>query len=211
MTRDEVIDILLNVQAYYPNFRVPNKTITVNAWYRILKDYEYKQVQEGLDAYVRSDTSGFAPGVGEIIDKIYAIYGNDGLNETSAWAMVWKAIRNSGYHSEEEFDKLPPVIQRTVGSPRQLREWAIMEDVDGKTETVLQSSFQRSFRVEQKRERDCNKLALGIEPRGNKKIEQRTRKELTAAEERMIAESAAVKAPDDMIKRVKEAWDNDQS
>lgn len=39
--------------------------------------------------------------------------------------------RNSGYHAEEEFARLPELIQKAVSSPGQLREWALSENVDG--------------------------------------------------------------------------------
>ena len=160
MTRDETKNILLYVQAYYPNFNVPDKTITVNAWYRVLKEYDYAHVQAGLDSYVRMDTSGFAPTVGEIIENIHSIFGSNDLNELEAWDLVWKAVCNSAYHAEEEFKKLPPLIQKALGSSNQLRNWAIMENIDGKAKTVLQSNFQRTFRLEQEREQAKNKLVL---------------------------------------------------
>lgn len=46
------------------------------------------------------------------------------LNELEAWSLVEKAIRNSIYNSQEEFSKLPPLVQKAVGSPNVLRLWA---------------------------------------------------------------------------------------
>ena len=87
---------------------------------------------------------------------------SDEFNETAAWSIVWKAICNSGYHSEEEFEKLPPIIQRAVHSPLQLREWALLENMDGKAITVLQSDFQRAFRTEQKKEKERSRLSADL-------------------------------------------------
>lgn len=42
------------------------------------------------------------------------------LNELEAWSLVEKAIRNSIYNSQEEFSKLPPLVQKAVGSPNVL-------------------------------------------------------------------------------------------
>ena len=44
MTRDETIEILMVVQAAYPNYKPHDKTVTVNLWYEMLLDYSYQQV-----------------------------------------------------------------------------------------------------------------------------------------------------------------------
>ena len=148
MTRDETIKILMVIQAAYPNYKPTDKTVTVNIWTEMLSDIPYEKVSTAVKAYIQTDTSGFAPSVGDVREKVRNIFAKkDELNETAAWSLVLKAIRRSTYYSEEEFAKLPPVVQRAVSSPRQLREWATLEDVDGKTLTVIQSNFQRTFRV----------------------------------------------------------------
>jgi len=76
----------------------------------------------------------------------------------SGWdrVLVAGALRNSVYGADDEFRKLPPAVQRTVGSPSQLKEWALM---DAETvQSVVASNFQRSFQVCQKREDDYQKL-----------------------------------------------------
>ena len=123
----------------------------------------------------------------------------DELNETAAWSLVLKAIRRSTYYSEEEFAKLPATVQRAVASPKQLREWATLEDVDGKTLTVIQSNFQRTFRVEQQRERERSKLSPDVlklmRPLNNPQIEDKP-KELSVEEQRMISEVHSSPAPE---------------
>ena len=153
MTRDETIKILMAIQAAYPNYRPQDKTVAVNVWAEMLSDIPYEQVSIAVKAYIQTDTSGFAPSVGDIREKVRDIFSKkDDLNETAAWSLVMKAIRRSTYYSEEEFAKLPPVVRRAVASPKQLREWATLEDVDGKAMTVIQANFQRTFRMEQKRD-----------------------------------------------------------
>ena len=41
--------------------------------------------------------------------------------------LVQRALRNSGYKSEEEFAKLPEACQRAVGTAANLKEWALMD------------------------------------------------------------------------------------
>ena len=41
MNRNQVIELLSTIQSLYPNFKVENKTFTVNAWFEMLKDCDY--------------------------------------------------------------------------------------------------------------------------------------------------------------------------
>ena len=70
--------------------------------------------------------------------------------------MVSKALRNSTYHAEEEFAALPPVLQRTVGNPSNLKEWAGME-MDT-VNSVIQSHVVRNYRAAVKSMRDDAKI-----------------------------------------------------
>ena len=79
-----------------------------------------------------------------------------GIAKPEAWSMVSKALRNSTYHAEEEFAALPPVLQRTVGNPSNLKEWAGME-MDT-VNSVIQSHVVRNYRVAVKSMRDDAKI-----------------------------------------------------
>lgn len=157
MTRDETIEILMVVQAAYPNYKPHDKTVTVNLWYEMLLDYSYQQVGAAVKAYIRTDKSGFAPSIGDIMDKIQMLFGDAQLDEVQAWRIVWKAICNSGNHADEEFENLPELIKKVVGSPGQLRQWAL-SNVDDKTISYWKSDFQRTYRTFQQRERELKKL-----------------------------------------------------
>lgn len=155
MTREETQGILMSIQAAYQNYRAPDKTIAVNTWYKMLSEYTYNQVSAGLKAYILSDTSGFAPSIGQIIDKIHSMSGQEEFSEMEAWALVSKAIRNSGYNSQEEFEKLPPLVQKAVGYPSQLRTWALDEDYN---EGVVSSNFIKCYRTIAQREKEMQKI-----------------------------------------------------
>lgn len=159
MTRDETINILMSIQAAYPSFKVPDKTVAVNTWYSLLRDYEYSQVSAALKKYIQTNKSSFAPSIGQIIDEISDIYSENEENEMEAWILVQKAIRNSTYHADEEFAKLPEIVQKAVSHPRQLQEWAIMENIDGRAWNVMQSNFMRTYRTEVEKEKNMRKLS----------------------------------------------------
>lgn len=195
------------IKTYFPRDNVLPTENAMRLWYEELKDIPYQLAHLALQKYVC--TNKFAPTIADIREQVAELknQNEEELNETAAWSIAWKAICNSGYHAEEEFAKLPPVIQRTVHSPAQLREWALLENIDGKTITVLQSDFQRAFRVEQQRERERSKLSPGVlklmRPINNPKIEG-GQKELRIKEQRMIEEQNLSQAPGNMIERVRE-------
>ena len=202
MTRDETINILMMIQAAYPSFKVPDKTIAVNTWHSLLREYQYSQVGTALKKYIQTNKSGFAPSIGQIIDQICSMCADDNVNEIAAWGIVLKALRNSTYHSEEEFDKLPPAIKRTVSSPGQLKEWATMENLDGRGLNVIQSNFMRTYRLEAEREKEKTRMNpdhLNLLPQNNKPSDR-----LTISEERVDAVKNTVQMPDRVRKRLKE-------
>ena len=161
MTRDETKKILMMVQASYPNFNPPDKTVTINTWFLLLKDNEYLAIEQALRTYITTDTSGFAPNIGQLLDKLYAIQSPQELNEMEAWSLVSKALRNGYYGAVEEFDKLPPLVQKAVGSPDNLRNWS-QTDVKA-IETVIQSNFMRSYAAIVKREYEIKKMPADVQ------------------------------------------------
>lgn len=161
MTKNEVIKLLMTIQTFYPNYRVDNKEFTINAWYTIIGDCDYKLMEKALQAYITTDTSGFAPNVGQLLDKLHLIQNPQELNEMEAWSLVSKALRNGYYGAVEEFNKLPPLVQKAVGSPDNLRNWAL---TDSKSiENVVQSNFMRTYRVVVNRAKEYQKMPKDIQ------------------------------------------------
>lgn len=204
MTKEQFKILVKAMKAVYtqPTF-IPDQD-AFDVWYSMLKDLDYAVASRAVKMYMQTEeTPPTVAGIRKQAAKLRADESDD-LNETDAWSLVWKAIRNSGYHAEEEFAKLPSVVQRAVHSPEQLREWALLENIDGKTVTVLQSDFQRTFRVEQQRERDRNKLSPDVSRLINVKpvfhVEKNKSNEIRREIEDM--ESKSVPAPDDWRDRV---------
>ena len=160
MTREETINLLMMVQASFPNYKVQDKTIAVNTWYTMLKDFKYQHLEMALRAYIMTDTTGFAPSIGQLISKLHSIAVPEELNEMEAWNLVRKAIGNGVYRAEEEFSKLPPLVQKAVGQAGQLREWA-KTDLNS-IETVVQSNFQRTYRSTLIRQKEIKKMPNDI-------------------------------------------------
>ena len=155
MTREDVQDLLAMIQGTYSNFNPQDKTATVNAWMMALEDFDRNQIAMAFKTYVRTETSGFAPTPGKLIERIASIKHLNDETETEAWMRVAIALRNGAYGSEEEYAKLPPIVQKAVGSAKQLRIWALDENFN---EEVAKAQFLRVYRTEAQREKDYEKM-----------------------------------------------------
>lgn len=159
MTREETVKIIRIMVDSYPNYKPNDISETVDVWQMMLEEYSYQEVSVALKAYILSDESGFAPSIGKLVSKIHTMTASQELNEMEAWSLVSKAIRNSGYNSVEEFAKLPPLVQKSVGLPSQLRAWALDENYN---EQVAMSSFQRAYKTELKRHEELQKMPQNV-------------------------------------------------
>lgn len=156
MTREQVGKLLMTIQAYYPNYNPPDKEITLNAWHIMLAEYPEELVLQALRACITTNTSGFAPDVGQIMSKIQTISQPQELDGMTAWGLVSKALRNGTYGAVEEFSKLPPLVRQAVGMPDNLKNWATS---DYQTiETVIQSNFLRTYETVVKRANEINRM-----------------------------------------------------
>ena len=163
MNREETLKVCLIVQSAYPHqyarFTDRERQAMSEVWNAVLADYTYPVVCAGVKAFIAADTSGFPPSPGQIIDKIHKLTEKpeNRLSESEAWSMVYKAICNGIYNAEDEFNKLPPVIQRAVGSADVIRAWAMEENVN-----VTQSNFQRSYRTVSEQAKEEAKLPQSV-------------------------------------------------
>ena len=161
MTKNEVVKLLMTIQTFYPNYQVENKEFTINAWYSIIGDCDYKPMEKALRAYITTDASGFAPSIGQLINKLHEVQSPQELNEMEAWLLVSKALRNGTYGAVEEFNKLPPLVQKAVGSPDNLRNWAQTDSES--IENVVQSNFMRTYRTVVNRAKEYQKMPKDIQ------------------------------------------------
>ena len=159
MTREETVKIIRIMVDSYPNYKPNNISETVDVWYMMLSDYDYNLVAMSLKAYILSDTSGFAPSIGQLVDKMKSITNPQELNEMEAWALVCDALSNCGYNYAEEYAKLPPLVQKAVGLPTQLQTWALTENLN---KDVVGSNFMRCYRIEVERQNEISKMPKDV-------------------------------------------------
>ena len=149
MNRQELLGIFAILEANYePQFAkrtALNKKAMVNLWEEHFMDKDYNLVKAAVNAYISTDTTGFVPNVGQINEQIRKLTSKEEMTEQEAVALIIKATRNGYYGAETEYAKLPPVLQRLVGHPSQLRIWAAMDESE--MQTVVASNLMRSYRA----------------------------------------------------------------
>lgn len=118
----------------------------VRNWHFFFKDDSYTEVLAAVQKIISSSQERFAPNIGMIREQMRKNREpKGGLSEQEAWELVKRALRNGLYGYKEEFAKLPPTVQRCVGSENMIREWAAMESET--LDSVVASNFMRSFRA----------------------------------------------------------------
>ncbi len=162
MTIKETVKLIAVIIEVYPRFmdgRDMENTATL--WQKIFSADAYAEVETAFFAFVSTDEKGFPPAPGAIRAMLNKLKQPEGeTTEAEAWGMVQKATRNSIYNADQEFKALPEEIQRCVGSPSTLREWAIM---DSETlNTVVASNFMRSYRARAVQVREMQKLPPAV-------------------------------------------------
>lgn len=164
MNRTETIKIMAVLRAAYPQYYAKQSQDDlqgiVNLWAEMFADDSYQTVAMAVKALIKTRVSTFPPGIGEITEMIAKITMPEEMTELEAWAIVAEALRNSAYGSREEFEKLPPVIQKIVGSPAQLHDWSQMDS--DTVNSVVASNFQRSYKARAKNEREYMALPSSV-------------------------------------------------
>ena len=159
MTKKEVANLLMVIAMTYPNSKIAssqeNLVDEVNAWHIFLSDMDCNGVNLALKSFVKSHGSPFPPSVSELVEeynKISEKVQTEELSEMQAWNLCYNAICESGgddpIYAQRAFDKLPEIVQRTVGTPGNLHEMATDSRFN---EAVERSNFLRNF--ERQRER----------------------------------------------------------
>lgn len=153
MNREETKAILAILKAGYPNFykdmTKEDATNTINLWTAMFADDPAQVVTEAVKSLMC--TLKFPPTIADVKEKISLITQPPTMTEMEAWQIVKSAM--SYYNATETFGRLPAILRRIVGSPNQLREWAVMEAET--VNSVVQSNFMRSYKaaVAQEKER----------------------------------------------------------
>lgn len=201
--RDKFKILVKGMKAVYANpLFIPDQD-AFNVWYALLKDLSYEELNVAIQKHMM--TSPYPPTIADIREAVAQLSTGQGdMSELKAWNMVRKAISNSNYHAEEEFGRLPEAIRIAVGSPANLKEWAMMpiETV----ESVEQSHFIKAYRVAVGRIKETAQLAPEVRKSyaagrdaGIQKIESSV-----ASQMRQLSEKNGVPMPGHVKQRLSE-------
>ena len=164
MTYDETLKIFAVLKANYSNFFKNLSRIDAEAqvslWAEMFEDTPYELVGMAVKTYIATDVEGYPPNVGRIKRELMRLTEKEQMTEQEAVSLIMKATRNGLYGAEKEFEKLPAVLKRLVGSPEQIRVWARMP-VD-ELQTVVASNLMRSYRAIAKKEEEYQALSSSI-------------------------------------------------
>lgn len=182
MNREETLAIMSVLKAAYPAYykglNRQDAESVVSLWTEMFKDEPAQVVAVAVKAHIASDNKGFPPHIGAIKDAIAKLHQPDQMTALEAWEYVRQAMRGASMSpsscvyingktdgkttAERNFEKMPELVQRIVGTPGQLAQWADMEaDV---VNSVISSNFQRSFNARAVHEREL--LTLPSDVRG---------------------------------------------
>ena len=164
MTYEETRSILTVLKINYPQsfkgWTAEQGEAFLSLWSEAFKDDKTELVAMAVKAIIYSDIREFAPNIGQVKDRMVKLSNPMTIDADQAWSMVYKALSNSIYNSEKEFDKLPTEVRAGVGSASQLREWAQMDTAT--LESVIASNFKKGYRGRVKEKQEFEKLPQSV-------------------------------------------------
>ena len=157
MNRDEIVAILGTLKTAYPKFYAEmtkeEMYNTIDLWTEMFSHENPALVVAAVKNLINSFK--WPPTIADIKEEMYKLTDTREESPIEMWNVIQKAIQRSAYYAHEEFEKLPEIAQKFVGSPRQLRDWALSEDFN---EGVEKSLFLKQYEVLVKREKDSQMM-----------------------------------------------------
>lgn len=79
------------------------------------------------------------------------------LSAEDAWALVAKALSNSGMYSKQEYDKLPPEVRECVGGSFVLHDIAMSENPTDVS--IFRTQFLKTFEARRQNRNEINAIS----------------------------------------------------
>ena len=160
MTKKEFLVIVKGLKSVYSDPKFLAGKDAIDVWYGLLCDLPYQVLSLATQKYMMQEQ--YPPTIAGLRKKAAEITApvHEDMSELEAWSLVRKALGNSAYNAESEFDKLPELCQKAVGNAANLHEMALM-DTDT-VNSVEQSHFIRNYRAALDRKRADAQVSPGI-------------------------------------------------
>lgn len=171
MNREEVVRVLAVLQTAYPMFyrgQNPQQARdTVNLWVSMFGDKDYELVMSAVKSLIATRTETYPPNIGAVNEMIQKLTAPE-MTPVEAWGYVRRALRNGAYGAEDEWARLPEMVQRAI-TPDQIRAWATDDEFN---EGVASSNFMRSYLAKNKSVREERMMPAEIQ----KMLQQKTQR-----------------------------------
>lgn len=112
MNKQEFMQIATGIIAAYPNTKILADTASLDFWYRMLRDLDYRVAQNAVLEHI--STKQFSPSIGDIRKLCMERSGKSIPSFDEAWGTVQKAISQFGFFEPEKAYATMDEITRTV-------------------------------------------------------------------------------------------------
>ena len=148
ITREEFATLVKGINSVFPDCIKDKDAFDV--WYLLLNDLSYEVLSTAIHKYMM--TEKFPPKPADIRRLSVSVTQPEALTELEAWSIARKAIWSvDRFNPQKEFDKLPDLVKKAIGSASNLCEWAY-NTKDSSMEDVISSHFMRAYRTVVERE-----------------------------------------------------------
>lgn len=167
MTQNEVMKIIAILEVSYPQHysKLNNDQMNnqLSLWCDLLKDADGNVIANALKTIISTDTNPFPPTIGQINSKAYDLTHKPSLTEQEIVKYLKRAISNSGYYSQREYDDLPQEVQ-VLCSPSQLRSWSQIDEkeVDTVIMSLVTRGYQKQVEINKKNDMTPNSVKIAI-------------------------------------------------
>lgn len=146
--------------SFYKDMKREELANIVNLWQVMFADDDAEIVMAAVKALIAVKVEGYPPTIGAVKEQLARLTSPQELTEQEAWALVSKAVKRGYYDFKEEFEKLPEVVQRSIGRAEQLRVWSGMDE--NTVESVVASNFMRTFRMKRKQQQELAMIPADV-------------------------------------------------
>jgi hypothetical protein len=158
MTRTDAVSILrilkANYQNFYRNITKEEAEDIIELWSTMFNE-PLPVVLNAVKAVIVTKKD-YPPTIADVKEKIQLMTQTEFMTEQEAWNIIYRGICNANYRAKEQFEQMPDILQRLVGSPNQLREWAMMDS--NTVKSVISSNLMRSYKARAKYNNDIQSL-----------------------------------------------------
>lgn len=157
MNREQAIALLKILktayQRFYADMTREEAENTINLWVDMFAHEDPQLVINATKDLINSFK--YPPTIADVKERMYKITHANEDDNMEMWNAIKRAIRNSSYNSVEEFERLPDMCKKFVGTPMQLREWAIDPEYN---DGVIKGQFLKQVEILKQRKKDDNMM-----------------------------------------------------